>query len=220
MLSTHTSKGQDVARKPEAVKRPAPEQPKQLIEMRSIDDLVPYGRNANKHSEEQIEQIVASIREFGWTNPILADEFIRAGHGRLTAARKIYASGETIKLPSGGMLPPGKVPVIDCTGWTDSQRRAYVLTDNQVARNAEWDEDLLRLEIGDLRAAGDLDLKVLGFSTNELEKLGGPAKEEKIPDSKYSEQFGVIALCEDEVSQQETFNALTELGYNCKVVTT
>lgn len=141
-----------------------------------VEDLVPYARNARTHSAAQIAQIKASMVEFGWTNPILADlsagGSVVAGHGRLAAARELYASGVTIRLPSGGALPDGMVPVIDCAGWSEAQRRAYVLADNKTALNAAWDEDLLRIELGDLSAEG-FDLSLTGFSLEEIDGFLG-----------------------------------------------
>ena len=102
-------------------------------------------------------QIAASIREFGWTNPILVDQegTIIAGHGRVMAARKL---GET------------RVPVITLGHLTDAQKRAYVIADNQLALNAGWDADMLKVEIADLTAA-DFDLSLLGFDDKMLASL-------------------------------------------------
>src|SRR3569833_394634 len=104
------------------------------IERWPLDKLIPYARNARTHSDEQVAQIAASIREFGFVNPILAgsDSVIIAGHGRLLAARKL------------GMI---EVPVIVVDGLTENQRRALVLADNKLTLNAGWDEEMLRLEI-------------------------------------------------------------------------
>jgi len=121
------------------------------VDLRRADELVPYPRNARKHTDAHIAEVMGSILEFGWTAPILADDFIRAGHARTKAALRIYEQGRTIRLPNGTELPPGMVPVIDCTGWTDAQKRAYVLADNKLTENADWDEDLLRLELGELK---------------------------------------------------------------------
>lgn len=122
-----------------------------------VTRLVPYERNARTHSPEQVAQIAASIREFGFTNPILVDssDGIIAGHGRLAAAKDI------------GMT---EVPVIVLDHLTAEQRRAYVLADNKLALNAGWDEKLLRLELTDL---GELDfnLSLIGFSDDELADL-------------------------------------------------
>ena len=123
--------------------------PADKVERRPIDSLVPYANNARTHSDRQIEQIAASMREWGWTNPVLigADGGIIAGHGRVMAARTL---GYT------------EAPVMVADGWTDEQRRAYVLADNQLALNAGWDNDLLRFELDALGAAG-FDLDLIGF---------------------------------------------------------
>src|SRR6185312_3934615 len=111
-----------------------------------VTELIPYVRNARTHSDAQVAQIAASIREFGFTNPILVDgeRGVIAGHGRLLAARKL------------GMA---EVPTIELNHLTPAQRRAYILADNKLALNAGWDPDLLRLELIDLQAEGfDLGL--------------------------------------------------------------
>lgn len=133
------------------------EWPADKVERRSVAELVPYARNARTHSEAQVAQIAASIREWGWTNPVLVDEEggIIAGHGRVLAARKLGIDA---------------VPVMVASGWTDAQRRAYVLADNKLALNAGWDEDLLRIELGEL-AQGGFDLGLTGFGDDELAEL-------------------------------------------------
>lgn len=141
------------------------------IELRRIESLVGYHNNARTHSVGQREQIRASFRKFGWTNPVLADAMgIVAGHGRCESAREMYEAGEQINFPNGTPIPIGLVPVIDCTGWNAEMRRAYILADNKLALNAGWDEDLLSLELTDLADAG-FDLSVIGFSTDELDAL-------------------------------------------------
>ena len=99
------------------------------VERRPLAALVPYARNARTHSDEQIAQIAASITEWGWTMPVLVDEggMIIAGHGRVLAAAK---------------LGIGEVPVMIARGWSDAQKRAYVLADNKLTLNAGWDEGL------------------------------------------------------------------------------
>jgi DNA modification methylase len=127
------------------------------IEYRSIDSLIPYARNARSHSDEQVAQIAASIAEFGWTNPILTDgeRGVIAGHGRLLAARKLALT---------------EVPIIELSHLTAIQKKAYILADNRLAENAGWDQELLRLELGELKLA-DVDLELLGFDTDELDAL-------------------------------------------------
>lgn len=122
--------------------------PAHEVTMRQVDSLVPYGNNARSHTETQVEQIAASIREFGWTNPlIIHGDTVVAGHARLAAARQL------------GMT---EVPVIDRSDMTEEQWRAYVLADNRLAENASWDDGLLRVELGTL-ADMDIDLDVIGF---------------------------------------------------------
>lgn len=130
------------------------------IEQWDVGRLVPYVRNARTHSEEQVAQIAGSIREFGFTNPILvaADGTLIAGHGRLAAARKL------------GM---GQVPVIVIDHLDDAQRRALVLADNKLAMNADWNLELLSSELHGLNAEG-FDLSLLGFGDVELSDLLGP----------------------------------------------
>ena len=121
---------------------------------RKVEELIPYARKARTHSDAQVAQIAASIREFGWTNPILLDgqSGIIAGHGRLLAARKLGVS---------------EVPCIELSGLTETQRKAYILADNKLAMNAGWDDEMLRLELGDL-AAMDFDMSLVGFSDEEM----------------------------------------------------
>jgi DNA modification methylase len=145
------------------------------IELRPIESLVAYARNARTHSPEQISQLKASLIEFGWTNSVLADDVgIVAGHGRVMAASELYQHGRQIKFPNGAPIPHGMVPVVDCTGWTPAQRRAYIIADNKLALNAGWDDDLLRLEIADLKS-DSFDLNLTGFTSDELNELLGVA---------------------------------------------
>ena len=127
------------------------------IEQLKVNDLIPFINNSRTHSEEQVGQVAASIREFGFTNPILVDgdNGIIAGHGRLMAARKLGLES---------------VPSIRLTHLSEAQKRAYVIADNKLALNAGWDEELLSLELGELQAI-DFDLSLIGFSEDELELL-------------------------------------------------
>lgn len=134
----------------------------------SVEKLIPYVRNSRTHSDAQVAQIAASIKEFGWTNPILVDgeNGIIAGHGRLLAARKL---GYT------------EVPVIELSHMTESQKKAYVIADNQLAMNAGWDTAMLTLELADLKDAG-FDLDIIGFDAKELDKLLEPEQVEGLTD--------------------------------------
>lgn len=122
---------------------------KQQLEQIAIEALIPYARNARKHSDEQVAQIAASIREFGFNAPVLVDKDngIIAGHGRVLAARKLGLT---------------EVPCVRLSHLSDTQRRAYVLADNKLALNAEWDEEMLGLELSDLRDV-DFNLGLTGF---------------------------------------------------------
>lgn len=141
------------------------------IKLVPIESLVAYARNARTHSPAQISQIKASLIEFGWTNCVLADEVgIVAGHGRTLAASELYKHGQQVKFPNGAPIPIGMVPVVDCTGWSPAQRRAYIIADNKLALNAGWDDELLRLELQDLKD-GSFDLELTGFSLDELDDL-------------------------------------------------
>jgi ParB-like chromosome segregation protein Spo0J len=130
------------------------------IQQRAVTDLIPYIANSRTHSDAQVAQIAASIKEFGWTNPILVsgDDSIIAGHGRLMAARKL------------GME---EVPVIVLDHLSKAQQRALVIADNQLALNAGWDMDMLKAEIEDLQL-DDFDLNILGFDDKFLDGLLEP----------------------------------------------
>lgn len=143
------------------------------IELWPLAALVRYARNSRTHSPHQIGEIKASLVEFGFTNPILADDMgIVAGHGRSMAAEELYNAGKQLKFPGDIPIPMGLVPVINCTGWTAQQRRAYIIADNKIAMNAGWDMELLRLEVVELDEAG-FDLDLLGFNGDELDELLG-----------------------------------------------
>lgn len=141
------------------VKRLQPEikWPADHVERRSVESLIPYARNARTHSEEQVAQLAASIKEWGWTTPVLIDEDggIIAGHGRVMAARKLGIAD---------------VPVMVARGWTEAQRRAYVLADNKLALNSGWDMDLLKVELQEVGEA-NFDLATIGFSVGEMTNL-------------------------------------------------
>ena len=124
------------------------------VVLRSIDSIKDYGKNARTHSEAQIAQIMASLSEFGWTNPVLIGSkmVLIAGHARLEAARRL------------GMK---EVPCITLNGLTDAQRRAYVIADNKLALNAGWNEDLLREELLELKSM-EFDMDLLGFDPEEM----------------------------------------------------
>jgi len=123
----------------------------------STADLIPYARNSRTHSDAQVAQIAASIKEFGFLNPVLADgeNGIIAGHGRILAAQKLGLD---------------TVPVIEVSHLTDAQRKAYIIADNKLALNAGWDNDLLRIELQELEGDG-FDLSLTGFDLDEIRAL-------------------------------------------------
>jgi hypothetical protein len=136
-----------------------------------VESLVAYERNPNTHKPAQIEQIAASIEEWGWTFPILADaNGVVAGHGRKAAAELLYQRGAKLRMSSGQEIPAGMVPRIDCSGWSEDQRRAYIIADNKLASNATWDDKLLTFELGELKAEG-FDLGLVGFGDSELSHI-------------------------------------------------
>ena len=117
-------------------------------------DLIPYARNARTHSEAQVNKIAASIREFGFVNPVITDgkNGIVAGHGRVMAAKKLGLK---------------ELPCVEASHLTEAQKRAYVIADNRMALDAGWDNELLKIELGDLDVKG-FDLKLTGFEIGEL----------------------------------------------------
>ena len=147
--------------------------PADKVERRAVDSLVPYARNARTHSPEQVDQLAASIREWGWTTPVLVDEVgsLIAGHGRVMAAKKLGIA---------------EVPVMVAAGWSEAQKRAYVLADNKLAMNAGWDNDLLKVELEGLKEL-DFNLDLTGFGSDELatllaEKTEGLTDPDEVPE--------------------------------------
>ena len=145
------------------------------IEKRLLSDLIPYINNSRKHSDDQVTQIAASIKEFGWTNPILVDgdNGIIAGHGRIMAAKKL------------GMT---EVPVIELAHLSKEQRKALIIADNKLALNSDWDSNLLAIELKDLQDLG-FDLNLTGFNGDELanllkpEQVDGLTDEDSVPEA-------------------------------------
>jgi ParB-like chromosome segregation protein Spo0J len=123
----------------------------------SVALLVPYARNSRTHSPQQVDKIAASIREFGFLNPIIVDgeNGIIAGHGRVMAAQKLGLAD---------------LPVIEASHLTDAQRRAYVIADNRLALDAGWDNEMLRIEIAELRSM-DFDISLTGFDVEEIDAI-------------------------------------------------
>jgi ParB-like chromosome segregation protein Spo0J len=142
--------------------------PADRVERRSIDSLVPYAKNSRVHTPAQIKQIAASIKEWGWTTPVLVDEdgMIIAGHARVLAAESLGIK---------------EAPVTVAHGWSEAQKRAYVIADNKLTENSSFDTDLLVMEFGDLSELG-FPLDLTGFSLGEVEFLVHGPEPEKLED--------------------------------------
>ena len=185
---------------------------KLAIKYKPIGDLVPYARNSRTHSESQVAQIAASTKEFGWTNPVLLDgeNGIIAGHGRVMAAQKL---GEK------------QVPTIELGHLDEHQKRAYIIADNKLALNAGWDDEMLSLEISDLKDAG-YDLRFTGFTQDEINQLGdepteGLTDEDAIPEVKDEPktkhgniyQLGDhILMCGDSTNEKDVAKLVSYFG--------
>lgn len=128
---------------------------KHQIEYLEVKSLIPYARNSRTHSDEQVAQVAASIKEFGFTNPVLVDQdgMIIAGHGRTLAAQRLQIK---------------EVPCLRLSHLSEAQKRAYVIADNKLALNAGWDDELLAVELRDLKDS-DFDLSLTGFGDDELD---------------------------------------------------
>jgi hypothetical protein len=168
------------------------------IEKIEIGKLIPYAKNSRTHSEAQVAQIAASIREFGFNNPVLIgnDNDIIAGHGRVLAARKLDLE---------------EVPCIRLGHLTETQKRAYVIADNRIAENAGWDNEMLKLELADLKDT-EIDLDILGFDEDFLNNLGfgdplDPSKTEE--DSPYSRKIEapIYEIQGDKPELKDLFNS-------------
>lgn len=170
-----------------------------------VEDLIPYALNSRTHSDEQVAQLAASIREFGFTNPVLIDEQnnLIAGHGRLLAARKLKLAD---------------VPAVVVTGLDDRKRRALVIADNKLALNSGWDMDALLVEMQEL--GSDYGL-LMGFSEKELlDMFKADIEDDVLPEQKeLKSTYEVAVECENETEQETVFNLLTREGYKCRILT-
>ena len=147
------------------------------IKYKSTGEIIPYINNSRTHSEQQVQQVAASIKEFGFTNPILIDEQggIIAGHGRLQAAQ---------------LLNLNEVPTITLEGLTDAQKKAYVIADNKLALNAGWDETLLQVELDSLSESG-FDISLLGFDKEEMLEILGKNALDGLGDESYTKKVDI-----------------------------
>jgi ParB-like chromosome segregation protein Spo0J len=181
--------------------------PADQVERRNVADLVPYARNSRTHNAAQVNQIAASIKEWGWTTPVLIDEsgMIIAGHGRVLAAQKL------------GVVT---IPVMVATGWSDAKKRAYVIADNQLALTAGWDEELLKIEMSELSHEG-FDLTLTGFDIADIDKMLGKLAETEaeeacaqLTDMKYQ----IVVDCGSEMRQIELLDEFEKAGISCRAL--
>jgi len=171
------------------------------IEMRKVADLLPYARNARTHSEEQIKQIASSIKEFGFNNPVAIDKdnMILCGHGRVLGAQKLGLE---------------EVPCVCLSHLSETQKKAYILADNKIALNSDWDNDLLKLEFEDLKL-DDFDLSLTGFDDKEIDKLSVDPFNDDSDEIDYSEKVNIVIECSNEEEQEKLYNEFTERGLKC-----
>lgn len=171
-----------------------------------IKKLSKFQKNSRKHSKHQIEQIKNSIKEFGFTNPIITDEnlIILAGHARYEAAKKLELT---------------KIPCIVLSNLDELQKRAYVIADNKLALNASWDLELLTQEVSDLLDA-DYDVELIGFDADELNALIQQNEDEIIQakEKEYKSVYEVIIVCDSETDQQKLYDRMTKEGRECRVL--
>lgn len=181
--------------------------PADKVQRRQVSELIPYAKNARTHSAEQVSQIAASIKEWGWTVPVLIDPEggLIAGHGRIMAAQKLGITD---------------VPCVVAEGWTEAQKRAYVIADNKLTINSAWDMDVLKVEMQELDAI-NFDLELTGFDVAEMTALFDEPTEPKEPKdlSGQAERFEVIIECTDEGEQERAYNHAQAGGFECRIST-
>ncbi len=192
-------------------------------ETAKVSELIPYARNSRTHSDSQISQIAASIEEWGFVGAIVVrNGTIGAGHGRVLAVEKLNKADKTIKSPPDAEgksieYEKGTIPIIDASGWSDAQFKAFVIADNQLALNAGWDEEMLKLEIEDL-ALEDFDINALGFDEKFLQDMFKESDEDIDTNSTFEPIFEVAVSCKNEKEQELVYQLLSEKGYKCRVL--
>jgi ParB-like chromosome segregation protein Spo0J len=182
--------------------------PADKVERWDITRLTPYARNSRTHSDEQIGQLAASIKEWGWTTPVLVDEdgSIIAGHGRTLAAQRLKMT---------------EVPVMVAKGWSDAKKRAYVIADNKLALNSGWNEEMLKLELHALDE-DDFKLELTGFSGDELtEIMFGKLIEPEDPDEFTGDsgnKWQLLIEYDTENQLAQAFDEAMTKGLKCKII--
>jgi len=172
-----------------------------------IGDLIPYARNARIISPDAVNKVAASLKEYGWRQPIVVDEqhVIIVGHTRLQAAHKLGLD---------------TVPVHIAEGMSNAQVKAYRLADNRTGEQTEWDKDLLAIELGEFDMSMPEVAALTAFDVDEIEELafGQEEGDEQEGESEsYDSVFSIIVDCENEIQQEVAYNLLEERGYKCKI---
>lgn len=186
----------------------------QLVDIASV---APYERNAKTHTGDQVASIAESIDSFGMVGGIvIRNGIIAKGHGTLAAIKLLIAKGSDIYPPpgkSGGATayPKGQIPVIDASGWTESQFRAYVIADNRLAEKSGWNRDLLRLELIELRD-DDFDIELTGFSARDLDVLTPDPPGDGL-------KYKIIVDCESAEAQAAMIETLEAQGFSVRPLT-
>lgn len=179
---------------------------KLAIKYKKTTELTAYAKNSRTHSDSQVAQLVASLREFGFTNPILIDSKngIIAGHGRLKAAQEL--GYET-------------VPTIELGELTEEQRRAYIIADNKLALNAGWDYELLSFELQDLQDAG-FDVGLTGFSDDEIKAMNATEEEidEDFKEPSDESRNTLLIECSGERELETLYEEMQKRGFQCKIM--
>jgi hypothetical protein len=177
--------------------------PAETVERWPVTRPKPNPKNPRVHSAAQVQHLAKLIREYGWTMPILCDERdnVLAGHGRMLAALELGAV---------------EVPVIVARGWSAAQKRAYAIADNQAALMSSWDVELLRGELGDLRAKG-LNLELAGFTRDGLKGVFPQAEGQRAA-SESAPQFQIVVTCESEDQQRELLDTWSGDGLKCRAL--
>lgn len=178
---------------------------KMITSDKKVSELIPYANNARIHSEQQVKQIAASIQEFGFINPVIIDKSngIIAGHGRVMAAE---------------LLGIEEVPCVIVEGLTEAQKKAYILADNQLALNASWDYEMLKIEVERIQEL-DFDVEVIGFD-DDIFNIFYPKDSEQSPvvEDEGFDSFDVLVSFESEFEQKDFYEKIKSEGMKCKII--
>ena len=170
------------------------------MKIKPFENLKPYPKNANKHTPESVAGLASAIQKWGFAGAVVVrGGFIASGHGSIMAVRKILEAGERVypvpgKACGAKPFPDGHLPIQDATGWTDEDFRAYVIAHNQHGV-PDWDEELLALELGDLKEV-NFDFELVGFDQSQVDEILGGGEEEKESDTEVDvDEMGLTNTC-------------------------